>query len=198
MKCACERLYVLKKDSYGRGRLEDLAPSCDAATTHRTLEEDLLDSGTCGDGIACRRAFRRRLFKSETNTALVCTTTLLRRRHSYIRGTLRRRPQGVSTAGSHRDNSNARARTAYKIVPSGDETVRDLIPILAISWKHQCQLLLGTRLYVLRRVSPVADEPLWAADDGVVRLSNNQRLAVNLAGRVERVVEERPILNKDE
>lgn len=109
LKCACERLYVLKKDSYGRGRLEDLAPSCDAATTHRTLEEDLLDSGTCGDGIACRRAFRRRLFKSETNTAVVCTTMLLRRRHSYIRGTLRRHPQ-ESARRVHTETTQMRER----------------------------------------------------------------------------------------
>jgi len=50
---------------------------------------------------------------------------------------------------------------------------------------------------MLGRVCPVTDKPLRAADNGVVPLPNNQRLAIDLAGRVERVVEERAILNKD-
>ena len=92
---------------------------------------------------------------------------------------------------------NVRAQTTYKIVPSSDETVRDLVAIRTISWQHQCQLLLSSRLYMLCRVSPVPDEPLCTADDSVVPLPDNQRISVNLAGRVERVVEEWAILNED-
>ena len=50
---------------------------------------------------------------------------------------------------------------------------------------------------MLGRVCPVTDKSLRAADNGVVPLPNNQRLAIDLAGRVERVVEERAILNED-
>lgn len=86
---------------------------------------------------------------------------------------------------------------AHKIVPSSDESVGDLIAILRISWQHQCQILLSSRLDVLCRVSPVPDEPLCTADDGVVALPDNEGLAVNLASRVERIVEEWAIFNED-